>query len=357
MIVELSRLLFTLTTTALGFLVGRSVVDWFPKMTTDVELATITGAIIGAGIGYVFGGAIGRLVSRSLDRAPQLLQRTTGPELFAGAFGVLVGLAVGLVVTVPVVALTPTIVGWPFATLIVLVTVAFGGRVFSARSHDLLAAIGLRGRDPVVFSKTVPDPASRRRYIVDSAAAIDGRVLELARSGLMQGVVSVPEFVIDELQGIADAADRSRRRRGRRGLDVLDALRDVPGVDFIVVEESVPEHEEVDAKLITLAARSESTIVTSDHNLAKAAELRGLVVLNPHALGESLRPQVQAGEHIRVRIEKPGSEAGQGVGYLDDGTMVVLEGGAARVGETVDVEIANTLRTSVGRLLFAKLPG
>lgn len=357
MIVELSRLLFTLTTTALGFLVGRSVVSWFPQMTTDVELATITGAIIGAGVGYVAGGGIGRLVSRSLDRAPQLLARTTGPELFAGAFGVLVGLAVGIVVSIPVVVLIPEIVGWPFATLIILVAVSFGGRVFSARSQDLLSAMGLRGRDPVRFSKTLPEESGTRGYLVDSAAAIDGRILELARSGLMVGAVSVPEFVIDELQGIADAGDRSRRRRGRRGLDVLDALRDVPGVDFLVVEESVPEQVEVDAKLVTLAARSGSTLVTSDHNLAKAAELRDIAVLNPHALGESLRPQVQAGEQIRIRIEKQGSEAGQGVGYLDDGTMVVLEGGASRVGETVEVEIANTLRTSVGRLLFAKLPG
>ncbi|MDH3731440.1 MAG: TRAM domain-containing protein [Acidimicrobiia bacterium] len=356
MIVELSRLLITLTTTALGFLVGRSVVAWWPQLTSDVELATITGAIIGAGVGYVAGGGIGRLVSRSLDRAPQLLHRTTGPELFAGAFGVLVGLAVGLVVSIPIVALVPEIVGWPLATLVIVVAVAFGARVFSARSQDLLTALGLRGRDPVRFSKTLPDESAVRSYIIDSAAAIDGRILELARSGLMVGAVSVPEFVVDELQGIADAGDRSRRRRGRRGLDVLDALRDVPSVDFLVVEETVPEQVEVDAKLLTLAARSESTLVTSDHNLAKAAELRGILVLNPHSLGESLRPQVQAGELIRIRIEKQGSEAGQGVGYLDDGTMVVLEGGAARVGETVDVEIANTLRTSVGRLLFAKLP-
>ena len=357
MIVELSRLLFTLTTTAIGFLVGRSAVDWFPRLTTDADVATITGALIGAGVGYVFGGAIGRLIGRMLDRAPSLLQGATGPELFAGAFGLMVGLAVGLIIAIPIVALLPAIVGWPLATLVMVTGAAFGGRVFSARSHDLLAAAGLRDRDPVKYSRGVPDISGDRSYLIDSAAAIDGRVLEMSRSGLVSGAVWVPEFVIDELQGIADSGDRSRRRRGRRGLDVLDALRDVRGVSFVVLEDSVPEQVEVDAKLLTLAARTDSTIVTSDHNLAKAAELRGIGVLNPHAIGELLRPQVQAGEQLRIRIEKEGSEPGQGVGYLDDGTMVVLEGGAARIGETVDVEIANTVRTSVGRLLFAKLAG
>jgi uncharacterized protein YacL len=350
-------LLFTLTTTALGFLVGRSVVDWFPRLTTDADVATITGALIGAGVGYVAGGAIGRLTARLLDQAPQLLQRTTGPELFAGAFGVVVGIIVGLVVAVPIVALVPSIVGWPFAMLVMVIGAAFGGRVFGARSHDLLAAAGLRDRDPVRYATSVPDISGERSYIVDSAAAIDGRILDLARSGLMTGSVWVPEFVIDELQGIADSGDRSRRRRGRRGLDVLDALRDVRGVEFVVLEDSVPEQVEVDAKLITLAARTTSSIVTSDHNLARAAELRGIGVVNPHALGELLRPQLQAGEQITIRIEKEGSEPGQGVGYLDDGTMVVLEGGASRVGDSVEVEIANTVRTSVGRLLFAKLAG
>ncbi len=136
---------------------------------------------------------------------------------------------------------------------------------------------------------------------------------------------------------------------------MLDALREVSGIDLRVSEDSVPEHGDVDAKLITLCARSEATLVSTDHNLVKAAGLRGVSVLNPHALGELLRPALVPGDRVAILIERQGSEPGQGVGYTDDGTMVVIEGGAASVGSVVEVEVANTLRTSVGRMLFARM--
>ena len=237
------------------------------------------------------------------------------------------------------------------SVLSVLIFGSFGGRVFAERSPDLLAAFGLRARDPL-RARRASEPHG---FLVDSSAAIDGRVLELARSGLVSGPVSAPMFVVDELQGIADSGDRSRRRRGRRGLDVLDSLRSVEGVQFSVLEESVPMYEEVDAKLVALTARLEATLVTTDHNLAKAAQIRGLKVLNPHALGESMRPALVSGDRFELTVEREGSEPGQGVGFLDDGTMVVVEGGSDLVGETVRVEVANSLRTSVGRLMFARL--
>ena len=161
--------------------------------------------------------------------------------------------------------------------------------------------------------------------------------------------------MVDELQSIADAADKDRRRRGRRGLDVLEALRTTPGLDFVVVEDTVPEHAEVDIKLVAIAQRDGAILVTTDHNLSRAASLRGIEVLNPHELGEQLRPSLAMGDQVSVTIAKVGSEIGQGVGYLDDGTMVVVAGGADSIGETVDVEVSNMLRTSMGRMLFAHL--
>ncbi|MBT8208184.1 MAG: hypothetical protein KJO18_07920 [Acidimicrobiia bacterium] len=349
MIVEAIRLLVTLATTAVGYQVGT---NWTP---TDVgsDVGTITGSLVGAGLGYVIGGVLGRWVRRGLDRAPQALDRATGPQLFAGAFGLIVGVVVGGIVAVPAVALLPSLAGWPIGALVVLVMAAFGARVFSARAHDLLSAAGLRERDPLRRSDTFSD--AEPGYLVDSSAAIDGRILELARSSLLSGRVLVPGFVVDELQAIADAADKRRRRAGRRGLDILDALRDVPRIEFSVLEDSVPEHDEVDAKLLALTARLEGALITTDHNLAQAASLRGISVLNPHALGESLRPVVGQGDELQITIEKEGSEVGQGVGFLDDGTMVVVSDGASQVGNTVGVEVINSLRTSVGRLLFAKI--
>jgi len=345
----------TVSLTGVGFQAGKLFVDWFPNAQADSDVATVIGALLGAAIGYVLGGVAGRTIRTGLDRAPQLFAKTSGPELFAGGFGAVLGLLLGVVIAFPAIVLVPAQLGWPLATLVVVVTSAFGAKIFASRSHELLSAAGLRERDPLRVATPVVGADGNDAFVLDTSAAIDGRVLELARSGLLRGSLWVPAFVVDELQTIADSTSKDRRRRGRRGLDVLDALRDVQGVDFAVLEDSVPEHQEVDAKLLVVAARSGGTLVTTDHNLARAAELRGLVVLNPHALGELMSPGVASGTRVEIKMERAGSEDGQGVGYLEDGTMVVVEGGADHIGETVRAEVANTLRTSIGRLLFARI--
>ncbi|MDX1689605.1 MAG: TRAM domain-containing protein [Acidimicrobiia bacterium] len=347
MIIEIVRLMVTLATTAAGFLVGRSLLAG--SFGFDPDAAVIIGSVLGAGIGYVGGGLFGRSVGRGLDRAPMVVERATGPQLFAGAFGVLLGIVVGAVVSLPLVVLTPWFVGWPLAALLVVLAVAFSTRVFTARATDLLAAAGLRPKGLA--------PRRADAYLLDTSAIIDGRVLELCRTGLVTGDVWVPEFVLGELQAIADSGDHGRRRRGRRGLEVLEALRDLAGVDLRVAQESVPAHEDVDAKLAALADAWKATLVTTDSNLARVASLRGIAVLNPHVIGDALRPAVAPGETITLLLEKEGSEDGQAVGYLDDGTMVVVEAADDRLGETVVVEVANALRTSVGRLLFGRLGG
>jgi uncharacterized protein YacL len=348
LIVEIVRLLFTLATTALGFKIGSMWTDIFPGSLVEADVARVWGALLGAGIGYVLGGVIGRYVSGMLDRAPDWFEQTSGPELFAGGFGVMTGVVVGVVVAAPLVALLPGFIGWPLAAMIVLIVAALGGRVFAARAGDVTPRFAR--------SRLTKAGNGAGAFLVDSAAAIDGRVLELARAGLVTGRVWAAAFVVDELQGIADAGDKERRKRGRRGLDILEALRTTPGIDFLVVEDSVPEHSEVDAKLIALAQEYNASLITTDHNLARVASLRGLAVVNPHQLGESLRPMVASGDLVAVAIVKEGSEAGQGVGFLEDGTMVVVTGAADSIGSTVQVEISNTLRTSVGRMAFAHLP-
>ncbi|MDH3425964.1 MAG: TRAM domain-containing protein [Acidimicrobiia bacterium] len=356
MIVEVSRLLITVSLTGVGFQTGKLFVQWFPNAQADRDVAIVVGALLGAAIGYVVGGVAGRTIRSGLDKAPQLFAKMSGPELFAGGFGALVGLMVGVVLALPAVLLVPAQLGWPAATLVVVVLTAFGAKIFASRSHELLTAAGLRERHPLqVASPYAESGAEQDAFVIDTSAAIDGRVLELARSGLLRGRLWVPAFVVDELQTVADSSSKDRRRRGRRGLDVLDALRDVPGVEFAVLEDTVPEHHEVDAKLLAVTSRSGGTLVTTDHNLARAAELRGLIVVNPHAIGELMSPGMDNGAQIEIKMEKAGSEEGQGVGYLDDGTMVVVEGGADHIGETVRAEVANTLRTSIGRLLFARI--
>jgi len=349
--VEAVRLLITLAVLVAGFNIGGGLPGWFTGAGLDAAATQVWGAVLGAGIGYVAGGVVGRALDSSIAQAPQTVSKASGAELFAGAFGLITGIIVGSVLAVPTIVLLPANAGWPVAGLIVLVLAAFGARVFAARSDDLLSAAGLRRA-----ARTVPgSDESGDRYLIDSSAAIDGRILELVKVGLVQGNLWVSAFVLDELQGIADSADGSRRRRGRRGLDILDAVRELPGASFLVLEDTVPEHHEVDAKLVALAAKLDAVLVTTDHNLAKAAGVRGLEVLNPHAISETLRPGVAAGDKLAVMVEREGNEPGQGVAFLDDGTMVVIAGGAAAIGTTASIEVTNTLRTAVGRMVFASL--
>jgi len=339
-------LLITLALTAAGFQLG-SRVD-----IPNPEAAPVLGAVLGAGIGYVLGGVMGRGFRKSLDIMPErVAERSSGPELFAGAFGMVVGLIVGVVAAVPIIFFVPPAVAWPVALLVVLIIASVGTRLFASRTDDLLAVTGLRRRGTLV-SRSLDHP--ERVFLLDSSAAIDGRILEMSRAGLLPGRIWVPEFVLDEMQGLADAVDRTRRRRGRRGLDVIEAMRGSDVSRVLILEETVPEFEDIDAKLLALAMRAEATLITTDHNLAKAAGARGIPVLNPHSLAESLKPVVAAGDRLYVDVTRAGSEPGQGVGYLDDGTMVVVEGGADLIGTGADVEIVSVTRTSVGRMLFGR---
>lgn len=349
MLTEAVRLVVTLAATAAGYSIGRGAPSW-TQAATDPESAAVVGAVLGAGIGYVLGGLLGRLVRRGIEQVPKASTKASGAQLFAGAFGLVAGLIIGAVVAVPAIVLLPEVVGWPSGALVVIVCSSIGARLFTARSEDLFAAAGL-----VTHRPREADAPGERRFVIDSSAAIDGRVLELARAGLLRGEITVPGVVVDELQGTADSGQIQRRRRGRRGLDILDALSGVAGIRATVDERSFPGHAEVDAKLLALAADLGAVLVTTDHNLSRAAGLRGIEVLNPQAVSESLRGGPLAGDVVSLTVEKAGSEPGQGVGYLDDGTMVVVEDAASLVGHTIDIEIAGALRTSIGRLLFAKL--
>ncbi|HHC09169.1 MAG TPA: TRAM domain-containing protein [Actinobacteria bacterium] len=341
MITEIVRLFVTLAMTGIGFQLASGV--GVPGVAP--ELATVWGAVLGAGIGYVVGGVLGRRARDLVAAAPGWFSGMSAAQVLIGGLGVAVGTVVGAAAGAPLVALLPAPVGWPLAIVVVVLFALVAGAVFAAKADDVtrLSAGGfVRGGD-VESGGTV----------VDSSAAIDGRVLELSRSGLLGGPIVVPEFVLGELQAIADSRDRRRRRAGRRGLEILEALRS-ERPDFVVVDDTVPDRELVDDKLMAIAERRGARLVTTDHNLARAAGLRGIAVLNPHTLGEALRPILTTGERVEVLIAKEGTEDGQGVGYLDDGTMVVVADAADSIGTMIEVEISNVVRTSMGRMLFAR---
>jgi uncharacterized protein YacL len=224
-----------------------------------------------------------------------------------------------------------------------------------AKRKDLIDAAEALG----IFRRPDREQESRARsgephIVVDTSAIIDGRIAEIVESGFIYGTLVVPRFVLDELQHIADSSDTLRRNRGRRGLEILARMQKDPGTPVEIVEADFPDENEVDAKLVALARMRSRVILTNDFNLNRVAELQGVRVMNINSLANAVKPAVLPGEELRVRVIQEGKEAGQGVGFLDDGTMIVIEGGARHLDKDVDVSVTRVLQTVAGRMIFGQ---
>lgn len=233
--------------------------------------------------------------------------------------------------------------------LSVLLLMTYVGLVVGASKGDLLNLSALGG----LF--TGERGGKRNTKILDTSAVIDGRIADIAETGFLDGVLVIPEFVLRELQMVADSSDPSKRQRGRRGLDVLQRMRANSQLTIQIVEEDYPHIREVDHKLIEMALQLEAKIITNDFNLNKVAQVRGVSVLNINDLANSLRPVVLPGEKMRIQVLKEGKEHDQGVGYLDDGTMVVVDHARRLIGRTVEIAVTSVLQTASGKMIFGKL--
>lgn len=231
----------------------------------------------------------------------------------------------------------------------VLLLMTYIGLVVGASKGDLLNLAALGG----LFA--TERAGKRNTKVLDTSAIIDGRIADIAETGFLEGTLIVPEFVLRELQMVADSSDPSKRQRGRRGLDVLQEMRNSPQLTVQIVEEDYPQIREVDMKLIELARQHDAKIVTNDFNLNKVAQVRGVPVLNINDLANSLRPVVLPGEKMRVLVMKEGKEFDQGVGYLDDGTMVVVDHARRLIGRSVEIAVTSVLQTASGKMIFGKL--
>src|SRR5262249_21650913 len=211
--------------------------------------------------------------------------------------------------------------------------------------------------EPARLIAAFRDSSRLHQYkVLDTSVIIDGRIADICETGFLEGTLVVPQFVLRELQQVADSSDSLKRNRGRRGLDILQKIQKMAGVHVQIVETDFPEVREVDLKLIELARKLNGKIVTNDFNLNKVAQLRGVPVLNINELANSLKPVVLPGEVMRVFILKEGKEAGQGVGYLDDGTMVVVDQGKRALGKTIEVTVTSVLQTTAGKMIFCRWP-
>ena len=234
-----------------------------------------------------------------------------------------------------------------FLHSLILLALPYLGLVMGARKGEWLEPSNLIG----LFRSAGP----RRRYkVLDTSVIIDGRIADICETGFMDGTLVIPQFVLKELQLVADSSDSMKRNRGRRGLDILQKIQKMSGVDVAVSDVDFPDIREVDCKLIELARTLQGKIVTNDFNLNKVAQLRGVEVLNINELANALKPVVLPGELMKVFILKEGKEYNQGVAYLDDGTMVVVDNARKVIGKTIDVVVTSVLQTTAGKMIFGR---
>ncbi len=302
---------------------------------------TLTGLPIGAFLAPYLTIKPWRKVADYLDSIP-------GSSLIAGTVGLLVGLVVASLVSIPLYSLDGW-KGWGVPVIVSLILGLCGLWLGVARRRDLQAIF------PALESTNTTGRLSRNGSIlVDTSAIIDGRIADLSITGFLEGILVVPRFILDELRHIADSSDPLRRNRGRRGLEVLGRLRKDNTIPMEVLDVGVSGGDEVDSRLVQLARTMKSPILTTDYNLNRVAELQGVQVLNVNELANALKSIVLPGEEMRVNIVQEGKEVGQGVAYLDDGTMVVVEGGRRYLNAYHDVMVTRVLQTAAGRIIFAQ---
>ena len=283
-------------------------------------------------------------LSKGIDRFNQVPTAT----LMSGTIGLFVGLVFASLLSVPLYSLE----GWHGWGVPLMLSFGLG-------SMGLLLGIQREADVGHVFPRpeskpTEAEAADNGRILVDTSAVIDGRIADLTQTGFVEGTLVVPRFVLDELRHIADSSDPIRRTRGRRGLEVLTKLREDEAVPVEVLDQDVTNGMEVDAMLVKMAGSMRAPILTTDFNLNRVAELQGIRVLNVNELANALKPVVLPGEELHVSIIQEGKEAGQGVAYLDDGTMVVVEGGKKFINTNRDVTVTRVLQTGAGRMIFAQ---
>lgn len=300
----------------------------------------IAAVVVGALIGMLLGGLAGRWLRGRLRAIERAADRRSAAELTVGALGLVVGLVAAALAGIAVARLP--IVG-PYLLLPVVLLVAYVFSRIAARKHvDILRLVGVRSR-----------PAQAR--VIDTSAIIDGRLIEVMRTKFLSGAIVVPDFVLEELQHVADSSDALKRARGRRGLEIVEEMKKTANGGFSVRTTDQADRTEVDSRLVRLAREMGASIVTTDYNLNKVAQIQGVEVLNVNELANALRPAVLPGEPLSIKVIREGREYDQGVGYLDDGTMIVVEGGRRLLGQQVEVEVTSVLQSPSGKMIFTRV--
>ena len=326
----LSRLLLIIFASTTGYLILNQIVE-------------------NEGVAYV-GFVSGLLIALVALRFEERVHSTPLRVLIGGALGLIAGLIVANLITYP---FTKFLVNNPYLEISAYAftncVIGYIGLSIGMQKGDEFKELGIKLWD-------VEGQGKGQKFVIDTNIIIDGRIAEVCKTGFIKGNFLVPRFVLGEIQYIADSQDQIKKVRGKRGLDILEKLKNDKMVTITILDEDFPDISEVDMKLVALAKKQKSFILTNDINLTKVASLNGVEVLNINALASSLKPVVMPGETLQMEVVSEGKEPGQGVSYLDDGTMVVIDNARSLVGKNVTVVITSILQTTSGRMIFSRLP-
>ncbi|MHC5249167.1 PIN domain-containing protein [Enterococcus sp. LJL120] len=318
-----------------------------------------TNSLIGAIILFILSLAFAKYIVRLIRRIEKEISEVSLTYLLFGAVGAIIGLTLGVIISTPLYRIEIPVINSILPIILMLIFGYLGFRVGTTRIEEWRKIFTPRSKkaDESAEGQMLDRKAEdffHKYKILDTSVIIDGRIYDIAKTGFLEGTILIPNFVLYELQYIADSGDSLKRVRGRRGLDILNALQKEDGIDVEMYDGDFEDISEVDSKLIKLAKLLDGVVVTNDYNLNKVSEFQNVPVLNINALANAVKPVVIPGEAMSVLVVKAGTERQQGVAYLDDGTMVVVEDGQHYMNEQIDVIVTSALQTAAGRMIFAK---
>lgn len=283
------------------------------------------------------------------------LKKRSASEIVIGSIGLIIGLLIAFLISQPVYKIPIPYLGSAISLILYGMFGYLGVNISLKNKDDVIYKIRDLGRERFTKDKISKVKSNKSLVkVLDTNVLIDGRILDISRTRFLEGTLIVPIFVLEELQHIADSSDGLKRNRGRRGLDIVKEMQDNPDINVEISNEKYDDIKEVDSKLLALAKDLDASVVTNDYNLNKVAAVQGVFVLNINELANAVKPLYLPGERMQVTIVKLGKEHNQGLGYLDDGTMIVVEQGREYLGSTIDVEVTSILQTSAGKMIFAR---
>jgi uncharacterized protein YacL len=333
-----------------------------PELFTVINLSDIPlinnpymTAIFGAIIFYILTFWAVEYVVNFVKWFEDSLVKAPVTDLLFGSLGLIIGLFVAYLFGIPFNQMEIPIVNTVVPILLTLLLGYLGFQVGFKKRDELVGLFGTSNRGKKKGTDEDSDESGVKTLkILDTSVIIDGRIADICQTGFLEGIVVIPQFVLEELQHIADSSDVLKRNRGRRGLDILNRIQKELPVEVQIYEGDFEEIQEVDSKLVKLAKLTNGIVVTNDFNLNKVCDLQGVQVLNINDLANAVKPVVLPGEELKVQVIKDGKEHNQGIAYLDDGTMIVVEEGRNYIGKYIDVLVTSVLQTSAGRMIFAK---